>query len=108
MRHPSIRELLAAACAIAMSSVAIAQAPLPLTKSEFEALAQSPAVNTAVVACDGDRWRLCPTVFPGGGRIVRCLAAHAESLSPQCRSAMLQARDTIFAARGGPPPWPAK
>lgn len=108
MTHPRVRELLAAACVIATSGLASAQAPPELTQSEFEALAQSPAIHLAVAACDGDRWRLCPTVFPGGGRIVRCLAAHAESVSPQCKSAMLQARDTIYATRGGPPPWPAK
>jgi hypothetical protein len=99
----------------ATSSLAIAQAPPPMSKSEFDALVQdpavtqSPAVNAAITACGGDRWRVCPAVIPGGGRIVRCLAANADSLSPQCRSAMLKARDTIFVARGAPPPpWATK
>jgi hypothetical protein len=108
MAPSRVREVLAAATVLTMSGLAFAQAPPPMTKSEFEALARSREVNIAVAACDSDRWRLCSVVVPGGGRIVRCIAAHAESLSPQCRSAILQARDSILAARGVPPPRPAK
>jgi hypothetical protein len=106
MRNTLACLLLAAPCIAATSSLAIAQAPF--TEAEIAALVQNPAVNAAIAACSGDRWRLCGGVIPGGGRIVRCLAANAESLSPQCRSAMREARDTVYAARGGPPLLPAK
>ena len=42
------------------------------------------------------------------GRIVRCLVANADSLSSVCRSAMIEARKTIAAARGADLPPSAK
>jgi hypothetical protein len=97
---------LAAPVVVFTSSLAFAQPPL--TQAEIDALAENPAINAAIVACSDDRWRVCGGVFPGGGRIARCLAANAESLSPACRSAMIAARDTIAASRGVPYPVPAK
>lgn len=97
MRNLLVCVLLGAPCIAVTPSLAIAQ--MPLTDAEIAALAQSPAVNKAIAACSGDRWQLCGGVMPGGGRIVRCLAANAERLSPPCRSAMLEARDTVFAAQ---------
>ena len=45
-------------------------------------------------ACGGDVRALCGGIAPGGGRIVRCLATQAASLSPACQSVLGQ-----FAAR---------
>jgi hypothetical protein len=65
---------------------------------DIAAARQRPAVQAAVKTCMPDRDRLCAFIFPGGGRIVRCLAAHIEQLSPDCRSAMQHARDELGAA----------
>lgn len=46
------------------------------------------------MACGADARLLCSAVRPGGGRIVRCLASNAASLSPACRELLSQ-----FAAR---------
>jgi hypothetical protein len=45
-------------------------------------------------ACGGDVRALCGGIAPGGGRIVRCLATQAASLSPACKEVLGQ-----FAAR---------
>ena len=41
-------------------------------------------------ACGGDVRALCGGVAPGGGRIVRCLATQAASLSPACKDVLAQ------------------
>jgi hypothetical protein len=43
-------------------------------------------------ACGGDVRSLCGGVAPGGGRIVRCLATNAGSLSPACKDVLSQFR----------------
>jgi len=126
MRNSLIRVLVAApilgaTCLVsaALVSAALAQAPQheptppkfsqpTLTQVEIAALAQNPAVNAAISACSGDRWRLCGSVFPGGGRIVRCLAEKAADLTPQCNSALTEARKAISAANSGSPDLPAR
>jgi hypothetical protein len=45
-------------------------------------------------ACGGDVRSICGGVEPGGGRILRCLADNAGSLSPACREVLAP-----FAAR---------
>jgi cell division septation protein DedD len=45
-------------------------------------------------ACGADARAFCSTVEPGGGRIARCLAANAASVSPACKRMLAQ-----FAAR---------
>jgi hypothetical protein len=45
-------------------------------------------------ACGGDVRTLCAGVAPGGGRIARCLATNAASLSPACKDVLAP-----FAAR---------
>lgn len=44
-------------------------------------------------ACGRDYRAYCGDVPPGGGRIVECLAANGPSLSRQCRSALMSARE---------------
>jgi hypothetical protein len=39
-------------------------------------------------ACGGDVRALCGSLAPGGGRIVRCLATQAASLSPACKKVL--------------------
>ena len=99
--------LIAAACVGATLTIAFAQSP-PIAPSDVAALVRSPAIKAAVAACGADRQRLCSSVLPGGGRIVRCLAANADGLSPQCRSAMIEARDAVLVKKGGVPSGPAK
>jgi hypothetical protein len=41
-------------------------------------------------ACGADVRALCGGVAPGGGRIVRCLATQAASISPACRDVLAQ------------------
>jgi hypothetical protein len=58
----------------------------------FTAIASLLAVSAATVAlageapCAGDVARFCADVVPGGGRVLRCLDAHREELSPRCRA----------------------
>ncbi len=49
-------------------------------------------------ACGADHARLCAQVSPGGGRILACLEAHEEALTPTCRAALPQARALRAAA----------
>ena len=41
-------------------------------------------------ACGGDVRALCGGIAPGGGRIARCLATQAASLSPACKEVLAQ------------------
>jgi hypothetical protein len=45
-------------------------------------------------ACEADYHRLCATVLPGGGRILKCLNEHDKDLAPGCRSALQSHSDT--------------
>lgn len=65
---------------------------------DIATLQRQPAVREAMSACMADRNRLCADVSPGGGRIVRCLAARPQDLSQVCRSQMEKARDALLAA----------
>lgn len=57
--------------------------------------ANNPAVKAAISACTGDAQKLCVGVTPGGGRIVRCLAARQSELTPACRDSMLNAKAAL-------------
>jgi hypothetical protein len=40
--------------------------------------------------CEADYHRLCPTIVPGGGRILKCLLDNDKDLSTKCRAALQQ------------------
>jgi hypothetical protein len=65
---------------------------------DIQAAMRQPAVQAAMRACAADRDRLCASVIPGSGRIVRCLASQPAQLTPSCKTAMEQARDNLVAA----------
>lgn len=106
MLRAFVRVLLAQGFLIVSSSGGSAQSHL--SPAELAALAQHPAVSAAIEACSGDRWRLCGGVIPGGGRIVRCLAANEEHVSQRCQRAMAEVRETIAEASGYAPERPSK
>jgi hypothetical protein len=96
MRMPSAVRTLLLSTLIALPFPAFAQSA-PLPPGQTLALMGNPAVAAAVAACRGDQARLCASVLPGGGRILRCLAAQAPATSDQCKSALIQARSALAA-----------
>lgn len=56
--------------------------------------AQRAAAGAVRDACSADYGRVCSGVRPGGGRILQCMEAHAAELSPACRAALAQARQS--------------
>lgn len=55
--------------------------------------------------CRSDYDRLCKGVMPGGGRVVACLAEKADSLTPDCKAALPEAKSLAAkaAASGAAP-----
>ena len=86
-RSPFARSILVVAMIGATSSwgtIAFAQTQVP---EEM----RSKAMSLAQV-CRTDYERHCHDVQPGGGRVLGCLSANAEKLSPACREALPDAR----------------
>jgi len=77
----------AAAAGAASAPPAVAPAPAP-PMSRRQELAQMRQ------ACGPDYRAYCRGVQPGGGRALACLQDHADSLSHQCRSALMAARES--------------
>ncbi len=77
------------------ASAALGQYLPPAATAPLPAQYDIPAVRAARNACLADVLRLCPEVTPGGGRIVRCLAAQRERVSPICRDAIMTAKAAI-------------
>jgi hypothetical protein len=92
-----VRVTVAAALLCATHFPAFAQ-PAQLSRAQALALMGNPAISAAVNACRDDRARLCADVAPGGGRILRCLAAQAPAVSAKCKSALIQARNALAEA----------
>jgi hypothetical protein len=46
-------------------------------------------------ACGQDVQVNCPSVRPGGGQVMACLAANEASLSPRCRREFAMARQNL-------------
>ena len=59
--------------------------------SVLPTVAQAPSAEEQA-ACAADQKKFCAKVKPGGGRIVECLADHAEQLTAPCRK-VLEAHD---------------
>jgi hypothetical protein len=59
--------------------------------TNVEVLQRRAALHAAFADCLSDRVRLCPDVAPGRGRIVACLTAHPDQLSPMCAAGMARA-----------------
>ncbi len=49
--------------------------------------------------CQKDADRLCGDVTPGEGRIINCLKAHGDKLSPACRANIQKAKKKIKEAK---------
>ena len=43
-------------------------------------------------ACMGDYQKFCKGTAPGGGRIIACLAAHNDQLTPACQKVLAAAQ----------------
>jgi hypothetical protein len=67
---------------VCLAVVIILAAPAPVPAAQ-----PSPEVRQL---CEADYRRLCPTVVPGGGRILRCLLDNDSDLSSACRAALPQ------------------
>jgi hypothetical protein len=50
-------------------------------------------------ACASDVGKVCGGVIPGGGRLMRCMQAHADKVSPACRDAAASYRAARAAAK---------
>jgi hypothetical protein len=87
LRLPFVGSIMVTAAIGVMATwgtVAVAQTQIP---QEMRTKAQSLAQ-----ICRADYERLCQNVQPGGGRILGCLSASADKLSPPCRGALPDAQ----------------
>jgi hypothetical protein len=66
-----------------MTHIAIVAAAL-LLSSLKSALAQE-ITAAERTACQADYDKYCKGTFPGGGRIIRCLAGHYDDLAAGCK-----------------------
>jgi hypothetical protein len=64
-------------------------APLAISGAGLAHAADRGAIREA---CAEDHKSLCPTVQPGGGRIIACLKENAGKLSPGCQKALESAK----------------
>jgi len=79
---------------IAASILVVATAswgPIASAQPQISPEMRNQAMSLAQI-CRTDYERLCHDVQPGGGRILTCLSASAEKLSPACRSALPDAQ----------------
>ena len=58
--------------------------PMPNPQQEQQELKKE-----ALKTCEPDIKRLCGRVEPGEGRIKACMTQHAQSISPQCKQAIM-------------------
>jgi Cysteine rich repeat len=84
---PAHRALLVACVLVTTAHAADAQVLPPE--------ASNPAVQVAAEICKPDIVKFCPTVVPGGGRIIRCLVANKQDVSPACVDAILKAKTAL-------------
>jgi len=55
------------------------------------AAAQADPINTIADGCKVELEKYCSQVTPGDGRVLACLYAHAEKISPKCEYALYDA-----------------
>jgi hypothetical protein len=83
------------ALSVSMSSIAYAQTDA--MNSVLEKLAAS--IKRLETSCVGDIKKYCKTVTPGEGRILYCMQAHEDKISPGCAFVLtdvaLQAQTTV-------------
>ena len=68
--------------------LALAALPLLFATTAAAQGGPSPAQRQAAQACMPDIRSHCANVERGGGRIIACLRANSEKLSPDCRQAL--------------------
>ena len=76
--------------AVATTSPAAAPAAAPAPALVLRPMRPREELFVVRSACGGDVRALCGGVAPGGGRIARCLATKAASLSPACKEVLAQ------------------
>ncbi len=74
-----------------LSLLAAVLAVPALSRAEDEAPEQGP--------CKADVQKFCKDVTPGGGRVIACLKAHEDKLSPECKAAGQKAKERVAQAR---------
>src|SRR5229473_503650 len=79
-----------ASAAAATTSPAAAPAATPAPALVLRPMRPREELFVVRSACGGDVRALCGGVAPGGGRIARCLATQAASLSPACKEVLAQ------------------
>jgi hypothetical protein len=79
-----------ASTAAATTSPAAAPAAAPAPALVLRPMRPREELFVLRSACGGDVRALCGSVAPGGGRIARCLATQAASLSPACKEVLAQ------------------
>jgi hypothetical protein len=79
-----------ASTAAATTSPAAAPAAAPAPALVLRPMRPREELFVVRSACGGDVRALCGSVAPGGGRIARCLATQAASLSPACKEVLAQ------------------
>ena len=79
-----------ASAAAATTSPAAAPAAAPAPALVLRPMRPREELFVVRSACGGDVRALCGRVAPGGGRIARCLATQAASLSPACKEVLAQ------------------
>ena len=94
-------------CTVIAAQAALADDLLPTPPSSTQTPAQTPAqspaqspapqapspqaVAEARAACETDIQKLCPSVQPGGGRILACLRQHKDQVTDVCKQAVIKA-----------------
>ena len=90
----TIRENTIAGLALAAISAAVLAAA-PAYSQQLPPQANHPAVREAAAVCAADIQKHCANVVPGGGRIVRCLAANEQSVTPDCKASIMKAKTAL-------------
>lgn len=60
-----------------------------------QAFAQDTLIDYLVESCETDLEQYCSQVTPGNGRLLHCMAAHADKISGQCEYAFYQAASLL-------------